>query len=78
MFLKIGVLKNFANFSGKNLRWSLFLIKLQVLGPATLLKKRLQDRSFFFAKFAKFLRTFLFYRTLPVAAFGFSIRHVMG
>ena len=33
------VLKNFANFTGKNLCWSLFLIKLQFQGPATLLKK---------------------------------------
>ena len=29
MFFKIGVLKNFAIFTGKHLRWSLFLIKLQ-------------------------------------------------
>ena len=29
MFFKIGVLKNFANFAGKHLCWSLFLIKLQ-------------------------------------------------
>ena len=29
MFVKIGVLKNFANFTGKHLRCSLFLIKLQ-------------------------------------------------
>ena len=27
--LKKGVLKNFANFIGKHLRWSLFLIKSQ-------------------------------------------------
>ena len=27
MFLKIGVLKNFANFTGKHLCWSLFLIE---------------------------------------------------
>ena len=31
MFLKIGVLKNFANLKGKHLCWSLFLIMLQVL-----------------------------------------------
>ena len=36
-----GVLKNFANFTGKNLCWSLFLIKLEFWGPATLLKKTL-------------------------------------
>ena len=28
-FFKIDVLKNFANFTGKNLCWCLFLIKLQ-------------------------------------------------
>ena len=32
MFLKIGVLKNFENFTGKNLCWSLFLIKFQAYG----------------------------------------------
>ena len=31
--------KNFANFTGKNLWWSLFLMKLEFWGPATLLKK---------------------------------------
>ena len=39
MFFKISVLKRFANFTGKHLCWSLFLIKLQALRPATLLKK---------------------------------------
>ena len=29
MFFEIGVLKNFAIFSGKHLCWSVFLIKLQ-------------------------------------------------
>ena len=29
MFFKIGVLKIFANFTGKHLCWSLFLVKLQ-------------------------------------------------
>ena len=56
MFLKIGVLKNFANFTGKHMSqpW-----------PATILKKRLQYRCFH-VKFAKFFRT-LFYKTPPVA-----------
>ena len=50
-----GVYKNFANFTGKNLFWSLFLIKFQ--GQAcNFIKKRLQHRCFP-AKFAKFLRT---------------------
>ena len=32
MFFKISVLKNFGNFTGKHLCWSLFLIKQQVYG----------------------------------------------
>ena len=39
MFLKIGVLKNFAIFTGKYLCWSLFLINIQTWRPATLLKR---------------------------------------
>ena len=38
-FIKKSILKNFAIFSGKNLCWSLFLIKLQVFRSATLLKR---------------------------------------
>ena len=33
-----GILKNFANFTGNHLCWSLFFKKLQVFSPATLLK----------------------------------------
>ena len=33
-----GVLKNVPNFARKNLYWSLFLMKLEFWGPATLLK----------------------------------------
>ena len=36
--MKIGVPKNFANFTGKHLCRSLFLIRLQALKPTTLLK----------------------------------------
>ena len=61
MLFKIGVLKNFANFTGRQLCWSLFLIKL-------LIKKELQHRCFP-VKFVKFLRTLLLtkhFRRLPV------------
>ena len=34
-----GAFKNFANFTGKHLCWSLFFTKLQVFRPATLLKR---------------------------------------
>ena len=53
IFFKIGVLKNFAIFTGKHLCLSLFLIKLQLCNFA---KQRLQHR-YFPANFAKFLRT---------------------
>ena len=43
IFFKIDVLKNFANFKGKHLCWSLFLIKLQVFKPII---KRPQHRCF--------------------------------
>ena len=46
MFFKIGVLKRFAIFTGKKLRWSLFEIKLQDWRPTFLLKNRLQYRWF--------------------------------
>ena len=55
MFFNIGVLKIFANFIGKHLYWSLFLIKL----PAkafNFIEKRLKHRCFA-VKFTKFLRT---------------------
>ena len=38
-FYKNGVLKNLAILTGKHLRWSLFLIKLQAFRPAILLKR---------------------------------------
>ena len=45
-FVKKSILKNFANFTGKHLRWSLFLIKRQDFWLVTLIKKRLQHRCF--------------------------------
>ena len=58
LFLKIDVLKNFANFIGKHQRWSVFLIKLQAW-------RSLQHRCFP-VKFANF--EYLFHRTAPVTA----------
>ena len=37
--IKLGVLQNFAIYTGKQLRWSLFLVKLLAFSPATLLKR---------------------------------------
>ena len=51
MFFKVDVLKNFANFTGKHVYCSLFLIKI-----CNFIKKRLQHTCFP-VKFAKLLRT---------------------
>ena len=56
MFFKTGFLKNFGqNFTGRQLCWSFFLIKLQAFTPATLLKR--DSNRYFPVKFRKFLRT---------------------
>ena len=57
MFFKIGVLKNFANFTGKHLLESLFE-KVASLKACNFIKKRLQHRCQVFpVKFTNFLRT---------------------
>ena len=55
MFFKFGVLKNFANFTGKHRCWSLFN-KVAGLGPATLVKRD-PNTGVFLRNFSKFLRT---------------------
>ena len=55
---KKGVLRDFAKFTGKHLRQSLFFNKVSGLRPATLLKKRIWHRCFPL-NFVKFLRTAL-------------------
>ena len=51
--------QNFAKFTGKHLRQSLFLNKAAGLRPATLFKERLRHRCFP-VNFAKVLRTLIF------------------
>ena len=77
MFFKIDVLKNFANFTGKHLCWSLFLIQLQAWRVATLFKKRLQH-SCFPVKFAKFFRTPFFNKPFPVVPCELHAMSVFG
>ena len=43
---KKGVLRNSANFTGKHLFWSLFLVELQTFRPAALLKRD-SNKDFF-------------------------------
>ena len=57
MFFRIGVLKNFAMFTGKNLCWSLFLIKLQAWKPAILFKRDSKIGIFLWNLEKFFLRT---------------------
>ena len=56
MFFKIGGTKNFIIFTGKNLRWSLFLITLQAFRAATLLKSD-SNTGFFSVNSVKFVKT---------------------
>ena len=65
----IAVLKNFANCTRKHLFWSLFLIKLQVLRSAQLLKKT--PRQVFSCEICYVFKNTFFYRIPPVAAFAF-------
>ena len=57
MFFTIGVLKNFANFTGIDLCWSLFLIKLQANSVKTRPQHSCEISKYNF-----------FYRATPVAA----------
>ena len=65
MFFKIGVLKIFADF--KHLCWSLFLIKLLVWRPATLLKET--TKQVFSYEICWIFKNSFFYITPTVAAF---------
>ena len=65
MFFKIGVLKNVPIFTGKDLCWSLFLIKLQAWRS-----EKKHQRRCFPVNIAKILRTVNFHRRPPLVAFA--------
>ena len=67
ILFKIGVLKNFANLTGKHLCQSRFFNKTAGLRHVIFLKKRLWRRCFLL-NFAKSIRTHFLIRTPPVAA----------
>ena len=67
VFRKKGVLKNFAKFTEKHLRQSLFFIKVACLRPATLLKKETLSQVFS-CEFCETSKDTFSYRTPPVAA----------
>ena len=62
MFFKIDVLKDFAIFRGKNLCWSLFLVKLQDFRPTTL-SNRDSNRDVFLWILRNFLEQLLLRNT---------------
>ena len=66
MFFKIGVLKSFANFTGKYLCWSLFLKNLQADG-LKLYQKKTPTRMFS-CEVCKIFKNTFFDRTPPVIA----------
>ena len=67
MFCKKGVLRNFAKFTGKHLCQSLFLNKVAVLRPATLLKKEILALVFS-CEYCEISKNAFLHRTPLVAA----------
>ena len=71
MFFKIGVLKDFTNFTGKQLHWSLFLIKLQAFKAGALLKRDSMEISIetptqvFSCEICEIFKNTSLYRTPP-------------
>ena len=72
VFLKKVALKNVAKFTRKQLYCGLFFNKVAGLRPATLLKKRLQNNCFPI-NFGLFLKTTVFHRIPPIAAFDLQL-----
>ena len=68
-----GVLKKFTKFAEKHLCQALFFNKVAALNPATLLKKRLWHRVFYWI--LKNFKEHLFYRTPPDVCFYSYLAH---
>ena len=74
MIFKIDVLKNFTKLTRQKLCWSLFLIKLQALRPATLSKRDSMEISMetltqlFSCQICKIFKNIFSYRTPSVTA----------
>ena len=66
MTIKIGVLTDFTNFTGKQLRWSLFLIKMQTSVLQLYYKETLTE--LFSCEIFETFKNPSFYRTPLVAA----------
>ena len=73
VFCKKGVLKNFANFTGKHLCHGLFFIRAAGLRPATWLKKTLAH--VLSCEFCEIFKNTFFYRT-PLPFFNIAYERV--
>ena len=71
VFYKKAVLKNIAKFPGKQLCWSLFLIKLQAFSPVALLKEI--PTQVFFCAYCELLKNIYFEKHLRTAALPFNL-----
>ena len=67
MFFKISVLKNFSMFTGKNLFWSLLLLKFEAFSPAIFLIR--DSNTVVFSKYCKIYKNNFSYRTPAATAF---------
>ena len=65
IFFQGVVLKSYAIFTGKHLRWSPFLIKFQSFRPATL---KVTPMKVFYCDYCKIFKNSFFHRTPPLAA----------
>ena len=68
ILFKISILKSFAIFTEKHQGWTLFLVKLHVSKPASLLKG--ETNKIFSCEYCEIFKNSLFYRTPLVAASG--------
>ena len=62
MFFKIGALKNFVNFTGKHLCWSLFFNKVTGLQACNFIKKE-TPMQVFFCEICEIFKNTFFHRT---------------
>ena len=67
VLLKKGMLKNFTIFIGRQLCWSLFVIKLLVFRPVVLLKRYPSTEVFYVSEYCKVSKNTYFEEHLPAA-----------
>ena len=75
--IKKDIIKDFAKFTGKHLRWSIFFNKVESLKPETLLKRDSNPGAFLWILRLCLPKHFLFFRTTPGDCFWIvTLRYV--